>query len=54
MRFDNIFIPKGNGLGWTFNYENPISWILAFILAVFLFVVLYPRVKLLIYYFMKK
>ena len=48
MRFDNILVPKTNGLGWTFNYDNPISWVLTVLLAVVLAIVLYPKLKRLI------
>jgi uncharacterized membrane protein len=25
-----IFIPKGNGLGWTLNFDRPISYVILF------------------------
>ena len=34
MRIDNIFISKGNGLGWTLNFDNPLSWVVLVALLV--------------------
>jgi len=40
MRFDNIFVPKGNGLGWTLNFDNPVSMLIlvAFLLLIFILI----------------
>jgi threonine/homoserine/homoserine lactone efflux protein len=27
MLLSDIFIPKGNGLGWTLDFSNPKSWV---------------------------
>ena len=51
LRFDNIFVPKGNGLGWTLNFDNPISWVIVVLITVLLAVVLYPKLKQILYYF---
>jgi hypothetical protein len=45
MRFDNIFIPKGNGLGWTLNFENPLSVVIVVIFTVFLAFFAYKKLK---------
>jgi uncharacterized membrane protein len=28
----NIFIPKDYGFGWTFNWANPISWVILLVI----------------------
>lgn len=32
----NLLIPKPYGIGWTFNWANPISWIIILAIAGFL------------------
>jgi uncharacterized membrane protein len=37
-----VFIPRGDGLGWTLNFDRPAGYVvLGIILAVFVFVVLW-------------
>jgi hypothetical protein len=37
-----IFLPKGNGLGWTLNFDRPVSYfILAAVLAIPVVLLLY-------------
>ena len=37
-----IFLPRGDGLGWTLNFDRPAGYVtLAIILAIFVFVVLW-------------
>ena len=45
MRFDNIFVPKGNGLGWTLNPNNPLSTYLAIAFLLVVFFIYRKRLK---------
>jgi uncharacterized membrane protein len=45
MKFDNIFIPKGNGLGWTLNFSNPLSFVVLLIVLAFIYYVAKPQIK---------
>ena len=45
MRFDSVFVPKGNGLGWTLNFHNPLSWIVLIAILLFVFIIRFADIK---------
>lgn len=45
MRVDDIFVPKGNGLGWTLNFENPLSWVVLILLIIIIYLLTRKHIR---------
>lgn len=48
MRIDDIFVPKGNGLGWTLNFDNPLSWVVLLLLVTLVYMLTRQQLKQLV------
>jgi hypothetical protein len=45
MRFDNLFVQKEKGFGWTLNFQNPLTGILLAVFLLLLVVMNFRRIK---------
>ena len=50
MKKDDLIIPKGNGLGWTININNPISWVVVIAFTLIFGAAIYYRIKQLFFF----
>jgi uncharacterized membrane protein len=44
----DIFVPKGNGLGWTLDFDNPLSWVVLLLLVILIYILTRQQLKLLV------
>ena len=45
LRFDNLLVPRGNGLGWTLNQDNPLATPIGIFISLIIGLCLYPALK---------
>jgi hypothetical protein len=45
MQLIDIFVPKGDGLGWTLDFSNPFSWVVLAALMLTIYLSIKPQIK---------